>query len=48
MGYYSTRKEKLLKGFDSTSVLMNPSLIARYGKEFADTLHRDIRRNMRN
>lgn len=43
MGYYSTRKEKLLKGFDSTSVLMNPSLIARYGKEFADTLHRDIR-----
>ena len=42
-GYYSARKEKLLKDFDSTSVFMTPSLGARYGKEFAGTLHRDIR-----
>jgi len=41
MGYYSTRKEKLLKDFDSTSVLVKASLVARYGKEFTSTLQRD-------
>ena len=43
MGYYSSRKEKLLKDFDSTSVLMKASLVARYGREFAGTLQRDAR-----
>ncbi len=43
IGYYSACKEKLLKDFDSTCLLMKPSLITRYGKEFADTLHRDAR-----
>nr|BAJ07045.1 putative uncharacterized protein [uncultured bacterium] len=44
LGYYSARKEKLLKDYDRTSELMTPSLIARYGKEFADALHRDVRK----
>ncbi len=43
MGYYSSRKEKLLKDFDSTSVLMKASLVVRYGREFAGTLQRDTR-----
>ena len=42
-GYYSVRKEKLLKDFDSTSELMKASLAARYGREFAGTLQRDVR-----
>jgi predicted metal-dependent HD superfamily phosphohydrolase len=43
VGYYSARKEKLLKDFDSTSVLIKASLVARYGQEFASTLERDVR-----
>jgi hypothetical protein len=43
MGYYSTRKEKLLKDCDSTSALMEASLVARYGKEFTSTLQREVR-----
>jgi hypothetical protein len=44
IGYYSSRKEKLLKDFDSTSALVKGWLIARYGKEFAATLQREVRR----
>lgn len=43
MGYYSARKEKLLKDFDSTSVLIKASLVARYGKKFTSTLQREVR-----
>ena len=43
MGYYSTRKAKLLKDFNRTSVLIEASLIARYGKEFTSTLQREVR-----
>jgi len=43
MGYYSARKEKLLKDFDSTVVLIKASLVERYGQEFASTLQREVR-----
>ncbi len=43
MGYYSSRKEKLLKDFDSTSVLIKASLVARYSEEFASMLQREVR-----
>jgi hypothetical protein len=44
VGYYTTRQEKLLRGFDTTSALMSASLIGRYGEEFAKKLHREARR----
>jgi len=43
MGYYSARKEKLLKDFDSTVVLIKALLVARYGQEFTSTLQREVR-----
>ncbi|GBE06912.1 hypothetical protein BMS3Bbin05_00243 [bacterium BMS3Bbin05] len=43
MGYYSARKEKLLKDFGRTSALINASLVSRYGKEFTNTLQREVR-----
>ena len=43
MGYYSARKDKLLKDFDSTSVLIKPSLVSRYGEELTSTLQKDAR-----
>jgi hypothetical protein len=43
IGYYSERKETLLKKFDRTAALMEHSLVARYGKEFASTLQRVVR-----
>jgi len=43
MGYYSARKEKLLKNFYNTSVLIKASLVARYGKKFTSTLQREVR-----
>lgn len=43
MGYYNSRKEKLLRDFDRTSVLMKDSLVARYSEEFATTLQREVR-----
>jgi len=43
MGYYSARKEKLLKDYYSTSELIKISLVARYGKEFTSTLQRNAR-----
>lgn len=42
-GYYRERKETLLKEFDRTAALMEHSLVARYGKEFASTLQREVR-----
>lgn len=39
--YYSARKEKLLNDFDRTSALLQSSLVARYGKECADTLRKE-------
>ena len=44
MDYYNARKAQLLKDFDTTSALLKSSLITRYGKEFAGTLQRDVRR----
>jgi hypothetical protein len=43
VGYYSERKETLLKKFDRTAALMKDSVVARYGKEFASTLQREVR-----
>ncbi|NOR72667.1 MAG: hypothetical protein GQ467_02160 [Mariprofundaceae bacterium] len=43
IGYYSSRKEKLLKDFDRTFALMNESLITRYGEQFASILQRETR-----
>lgn len=44
IGYYSSRKEKLLKDFDRTCALMKESLIARYDDKFANLLQREARR----
>ena len=43
MGYYSARREKLLKDFDTTSALIEASPVARYGREFTSTLQREVR-----
>lgn len=43
MGYYSQRKETLLKDLDRTTGLMEDSLVARYGQEFARTLRIEVR-----
>ena len=43
MSYYASRKSKLLKDFDRTAALVQDHLVQRYGKEFADTLHREAR-----
>ena len=43
IGYYSDRKDKVLKDFDRTSRLMEPSLAERYGEEFSGTLREDVR-----
>jgi hypothetical protein len=42
-GYYSERKEILMKDFDRTSALIKASLVARYGKEFTSTLQSEAR-----
>lgn len=42
MGYYNKRKEALLKDLDRTIMLMKDSLAARYGKDFASALQREI------
>ena len=44
MSYYASRKSKLLKDFDRTAALVQDYLVQCYGKEFADTLHREARR----
>jgi hypothetical protein len=43
IGYYSARKEKLLKGFDSNSALIKASLVSRYGNVFTRSLQREAR-----
>ncbi len=43
MGYYSSRKEELLKDFDRISALIKTSLVARYGEEFTKMLQREVR-----
>lgn len=43
IGYYSSRKGVLLKDFDRTSEMVKDWVIARYGKEFASTLHKGVR-----
>ena len=43
LGYYSSRKEKLLEDFDRTAALMRDTLVARYSEEFANTLQRAAR-----
>lgn len=45
IGYYTPRKEKLLRDFDITSALMRGSLIARYDEDFANTLQRGARQH---
>jgi hypothetical protein len=48
MSYYASRKSKLLKDFDRTAALVQGDLVQRYGKEFAETLHREARREYEN
>ncbi len=43
IGYYITREDKLLKDFDRTAMLMEPSLHERYGEDFAGALRDDVR-----
>ncbi|MDJ0727326.1 MAG: L-2-amino-thiazoline-4-carboxylic acid hydrolase [Prochloraceae cyanobacterium] len=43
IGYYNSRKQKLLEDFDKTSELMKDRLSDRYGKEFASKLHLEVR-----
>jgi len=43
LGYYNSRKDKLLKDFDKASVLMKDAVVARYGEEFANTLQGEVR-----
>lgn len=43
MGYYNKRKEALLKELDRTTLLMEDSLVARYGKDLASALQREVR-----
>jgi len=42
VGHYTSRKQKLLRDLDTTSVLMRASLLARYGEEFASRLVREV------
>ena len=44
MGYYNSRKEKLLRDIDRTAALMKDTVVARYGEVFAGTLQRVVRR----
>jgi hypothetical protein len=43
IGYYSSRKAKLLKDLDKTSALMKDSLVARYNEDFASKLQTEVR-----
>ena len=44
IGYYTPRKEKLLRDFDITSALMSASLIGGYGDESANKMRREASR----
>lgn len=43
MGYYTRRKDTLLRDFDRTAALMREPLSRHYGTEFADALRREVR-----
>lgn len=43
IGYYNSRKQKLLEDFDKTSALMKEPLSDRYGEEFASKLQKEVR-----
>lgn len=43
VGYYISRKEKLLKDFETVCTLMRSSLVERYGEEFAGALASEAR-----
>lgn len=43
IGYYSARKQQLLRDFDRISALVKDFVVARYGKEFASNLRREAR-----
>jgi len=43
VGYYNSRKNKLLKDFDQTASLLKSSLIARYGEALSSTLQNEAR-----
>jgi hypothetical protein len=43
VGYYTERKETLLKEFDHTAALMENFLVTRFGKEFANNLKIEAR-----
>ncbi len=38
VGYYTSRKEKLLRDFEASCALLRTSLVARYGEELANSL----------
>lgn len=42
IGYYNKRKDALLKELDRTILLMEDSLVARFGKDFASALQKEI------
>ena len=43
-GYYIPRKNKLLKDFDKTYILMKDLIIKKFGKEFTLMAYRDVRK----
>ena len=43
MSYYSTRKSKLLNGFDKSADITRDYVVSLYGRELADTLIKDAR-----
>lgn len=43
IGYYSSRKEKLLKDFDRICSLMKDPMTVRYGDDFSGILLKEIR-----
>jgi len=43
VGYYTSRKEKLLRDFDASCALMRASLVERYGNELANALESEAR-----
>jgi len=42
--YYISKKQKLLRSFDETTILVRGSVILRYGEELADTLIKETRK----
>ena len=48
MGYYNSRKEKLLRDFDRTFALIKDSLVARYSEKFVSILQRETRQEYEN